>query len=118
MSSVIYGAVQPVLALIFSQIYSLFAEPDLEKQERLTSMYAGIIFAIGFVSGVAQLLSGYAFAKSGEELTTRMRKLTFSAMIRQELGYFDHEANSVGALVTRLSSDAASLKVRLGDSFV
>jgi hypothetical protein len=40
-----------------------------------------------------------------------MRKLTFSAMVRQEMSYFDYEMNSVGALVTRLSSDAAALKV-------
>jgi hypothetical protein len=32
-------------------------------------------------------------------------------MLRQEMSYFDYEANSVGALVTRLSSDAAALKV-------
>jgi len=32
-------------------------------------------------------------------------------MLRQEMGYFDSETNSVGALVTRLSSDASALKV-------
>ncbi|CAF3842426.1 unnamed protein product, partial [Rotaria sp. Silwood1] len=108
--SLIFGAIQPIFALFFAQIYGLFGEPDLKKQEHLTSIYAGLMFLIGFVGGVAQFLSNLGFAKSGEELTLRMRKLTFSAIIRQEIGYFDYETNSVGALVTRLSSDAAALK--------
>ncbi|CAF4001185.1 unnamed protein product, partial [Rotaria sp. Silwood1] len=111
--SLIFGAIQPIFALFFAQIYGLFGEPDLKKQEHLTSVYAGLIFLIGFVGGVAQFLSNLGFAKSGEELTLRMRKLTFSAIIRQEIGYFDYETNSVGALVTRLSSDAAALKVTI-----
>ena len=31
-------------------------------------------------------------------------------MLRQEIGWFDLDENNLGALVTRLSSDAASLK--------
>ncbi len=110
-SSLIYGAVQPLFALFFAEIYSLFAEPDLNKQQHLTSVYAAVIFLIGLAGGVAQFLTSIGFAKSGEALTMRMRKLTFSAMLRQEMGYFDHESNSTGALITRLSSDAAALKV-------
>lgn len=109
--SLIYGAAQPLFALFFAQIYGLFAEPDLEEQKRLTRVYAIIIFFIGFIKGIVQLLSSVGFAKSGEELTMRMRKLTFSAMLRQEIGYFDYETNSVGVLITRLSADASSLKV-------
>ena len=109
--SVLYGASQPLFALFFSQIYQLFAEPNLDEQKRLTSLYAGMIFLIGFGAGVSQFLSTLGFSKSGEALTMRMRKLTFSAMLRQEMSYFDYQANSVGALVTRLSSDSAALKV-------
>lgn len=111
--SILYGASQPLFALFFSQIYQLFAEPNLDEQKRLTSLYAGMIFLIGFAAGVSQFLSTLGFSKSGEALTMRMRKLTFSAMLRQEMSYFDHQTNSVGALVTRLSSDAAALKVCL-----
>ncbi len=109
--SLVYGAIQPLFALFFSQIYSLFAEPDLNKQKHLTSVYAAVIFLIGLAGGVAQFLTTVGFAKSGEALTMRMRILTFSAMLRQEMGYFDYESNSTGALITRLSSDAAALKV-------
>ena len=112
-SSLAYGAIQPLFALFFSKIYGLFAEPNLEEQKRLTSLYAAIIFVIGVAGGITQFLSSLGFSKSGEALTMRMRKLTFAAMLRQEMGYFDYETNSVGALITRLSSDTAALKVSL-----
>ncbi len=109
--SIIYGASQPIFALLFSYVYGLFAEPNLEEQKHLTSVYAGVIFAIGFSGGVSLFVSTIAFSKSGGELTMRMRKITFAALLRQEMGYFDDESNSVGALVTRLSADASALQV-------
>jgi hypothetical protein len=42
----------------------------------------------------------------------RMRIISFASMLRQEISWFDKEENSIGALVTRLSSDASSLKVK------
>ena len=50
------------------------------------------------------------YATAGEHLTQRMRKLTFQAMLRQEMGWFDDPANSTGALCSRLSADAGALQ--------
>jgi ABC-type multidrug transport system fused ATPase/permease subunit len=105
------GGIQPLFGIIFSNIYGSFASPDVNEQERISRMYAIISFSIGIGGGVLQWLSSVSFAKSGEALTMRMRKLIFSALLRQEMSYFDHESNSTGALVTRLSSDASALKV-------
>lgn len=63
-------------------------------------------------------LQGLLFAKSGMELTVRLRKKAFKSMLRQEIAYFDDHKNSTGALCTRLSSDASRVQgctgVRLG----
>ena len=50
------------------------------------------------------------FAVSGDRLTLRLRQLTFRAMLRQEIGWFDDERNSTGALSTRLASDAGQVQ--------
>lgn len=50
------------------------------------------------------------FSLSGEILTARLRKLTFAAMVRQEVGWFDEERNSVGALCSKLSGDASAIQ--------
>lgn len=56
------------------------------------------------------ILQGYAFAKSGELLTRRLRKIGFQAMLRQEIGWFDDPNNSPGALTTRLATDASMVQ--------
>ena len=111
-SSLISGGAQPIFALMISRIFRLFGDPNIDEQKRLTSIYAGVIFCVGATSGIADFLTTTSFAKSGEALTMRMRRMTFSALLRQEMGYFDYEGNSVGALLTRLSSDSSALKVR------
>ena len=50
------------------------------------------------------------FTIAGEHLTLRMRKLTFEAMLKQEIGWFDLPQNSTGALCARISSDAAAIQ--------
>ena len=47
---------------------------------------------------------------SGENLTSRLRSLSFRAMLRQEMGWFDEEMNSTGALTTRLANDAGQVQ--------
>ena len=58
------------------------------------------------------------FARSGEELTARIRALGFKSMLRQQMAYFDDHMNSTGALTTRLATDASKVQgitgVRLG----
>lgn len=52
----------------------------------------------------------YAFAKSGELLTRRLRKVGFQAMLKQEIGWFDDLRNSPGTLTTRLATDASMVQ--------
>ena len=54
------------------------------------------------------------FAIAGEYLTQRMRKLAFSAMLRQEMGWYDQPENSVGALLSRLSADTGAVQGATG----
>lgn len=56
------------------------------------------------------VLQGYNFAKSGELLTRRLRKIGFQAMLGQDIGWFDDRRNSPGALTTRLATDASQVQ--------
>lgn len=56
----------------------------------------------------------YMFGLAGVRMTTRLRSVTFAAMLKQEMGWFDEDGNSVGALCARLSSDAAAVQGATG----
>ena len=47
---------------------------------------------------------------SGERLMYTLRSLTFKAMLRQEIAWFENKKNSTGALTVRLASDASRAK--------
>ena len=49
------------------------------------------------------------FGVAGLRLTSRLRRLTMSAILRQEMAFFDDPANSVGALCSRLASDSSNI---------
>ena len=55
-------------------------------------------------------LQNFTLSIAGERLTKRLRYLSFKAMLRQEIGWFDKKVNSTGALTTRLASDTSDVK--------
>lgn len=112
--AVINGAMQPLFAVIFSKIITVFVEPDLEIVRQRSTLFSLLFAAIGGVSFFTMFLQGYCFGKSGEILTKRLRLKAFQSMMRQDLGWFDHQKNSVGALTTRLATDAAQVQGATG----
>uniref|UniRef100_A0A8C5WMH7 ATP-binding cassette, sub-family B (MDR/TAP), member 11a n=1 Tax=Leptobrachium leishanense TaxID=445787 RepID=A0A8C5WMH7_9ANUR len=90
------GTVTPLYAILFSQILGLILPPLCFK-----------LFLIFFPQG-------YAFAKSGELLTRRLRRVGFHSMLGQEIGWFDDNNNSPGALTTRLATDASQVQGATG----
>ncbi|CAF1077719.1 unnamed protein product [Didymodactylos carnosus] len=116
--ALLFGAVEPAVGLVYSVVYGLLANSNLEEQSTQTRNLSLSIFGIYVCAGVLQFLSTVTFTKAGEELTMRMRLMTFAAILRKEMGWFDKDSNSVGSLITRLSSDTSALKgltgVRLG----
>ncbi|KAK9513786.1 hypothetical protein VZT92_027292 [Zoarces viviparus] len=108
------GAMQPLFAVIFSKIITVFAEPDQEVIRARSTFYSLMFVVIGVVTFITMFLQGFCFGKSGEILTLKLRRDAFTAMMRQDLGWFDHPKNSVGALTTRLATDAAQVQGATG----
>ena len=55
-------------------------------------------------------MQNFSLSVAGERLIERLRYLSFKAMLRQDMSWFDKKTNSTGALLTRLASDTASIK--------
>ncbi|XP_058047126.1 bile salt export pump [Ahaetulla prasina] len=108
------GAVNPLYALLFSQILGTFSVPDEEEQRAQINGVCLLFVVVGIVSFFTQFLQGYTFAKAGELLTRRLRKIGFQAMLGQEIGWFDDHRNSPGALTTRLATDASQVQGATG----
>uniref|UniRef100_A0A8C2DYE6 Bile salt export pump n=1 Tax=Cyprinus carpio TaxID=7962 RepID=A0A8C2DYE6_CYPCA len=113
------GGVNPVYSLLFSQILAVrfpatFSMPDPVEQRREINGICLFFVVVGLVSFFTQMLQGYAFSKSGELLTRRLRCLGFQAMLGKEISWFDDHRNSPGALTTRLATDASQVQGATG----
>ncbi|XP_035989740.1 ATP-dependent translocase ABCB1 [Fundulus heteroclitus] len=106
----INGAIQPLFAILFSKIITVFAEPDQTIIRQRANFFSLMFVVIGVVCFFTMFLQGFCFGKSGEVLTLKLRLGAFKSMLRQDLGWFDSPKNSVGALTTRLATDAAQVQ--------
>uniref|UniRef100_A0A8C3JVM9 Bile salt export pump n=1 Tax=Calidris pygmaea TaxID=425635 RepID=A0A8C3JVM9_9CHAR len=107
LAAAVNGAVSPLYALLFSQILGV-------KQKTQINGVCLLFVMVGILSFFTQFLQGYTFAKSGELLTRRLRKIGFQAMLGQDIGWFDDRKNSPGALTTRLATDASQVQGATG----
>ncbi|XP_056375087.1 ATP-dependent translocase ABCB1-like isoform X3 [Hyla sarda] len=109
----INGGTRPAFAIIFSRIIGVFAGEADEIRVR-SNTFSLLFLGLGLVAFFSFFLQGFTFGKAGEILTKRLRLLAFKAMLRQEIGWFDHPKNSTGALSTRLATEASQIQGATG----
>ncbi|KAA0184398.1 hypothetical protein HAZT_HAZT005366 [Hyalella azteca] len=112
--SVIMGSCTPLYAVLFGDVLGTLSIADPAEARAEANFYALLFLCIGIVAAISTFMQAYFFALSGEILTMRLRSRAFSQMLSQELGWFDMDENSVGALCSRLSSDAAAVQGATG----
>ncbi|KAJ8288106.1 hypothetical protein COCON_G00007650 [Conger conger] len=104
------GAISPCHAIIIAQMIGVFRETDPDVIRDRTLMFSLLYIAVGGMAFVTEIIQGCTFAKSGEHLIMRLRSQSFSAMIRQDIGWFDDSRHAVGVLMTKLATDASHVK--------
>lgn len=114
--SLIKGTFLPCLALVFSDMLVVFYDSDTEKIRSKALTYSFIFYAVGIATGVFDFLQKWIYEVVGERITTRLRSDTFRAMLRQDITWFEDEANDVGTLSSRLSTDVKLVRLVAGQS--
>jgi len=119
--SVIQGSVFPAFSLVFTQVLNVFAQTDPNKVKRDGHFWAMMYLVLGGVMAFSILFQTAFFGMTAERLTSRIRRLLFRNILRQDISYFDETNHSSGKLCTRLASDCPNVKsaldYRLGSVF-
>lgn len=87
---------------------------DPDEIYRRTVNFSILFIIVGIFTGIGTFLQMYMFGFAGVRMTTRIRRMAFNAMLKQDMGWYDEDANSVGALCARLSSDASAVQGATG----
>ncbi|XP_075990573.1 multidrug resistance protein homolog 49-like [Anticarsia gemmatalis] len=110
----IQGACFPVFALLFGFSSGIFILPNRLEIIYWADFYSGMFIVVAAVAGVSMCLQSTTFTTAGLRMTTRLRQRYFSSLLKQEIGFFDKESNTVGAMCARLSGDTAAVQGATG----
>ncbi|EXB65324.1 ABC transporter B family member 20 [Morus notabilis] len=107
----IFGSFNPLLAYVIALIVTAYYRVDEAHHLRKeVDKWCLIIACMGIVTVVANFLQHFYFGIMGEKMTERVRRMMFSAMLRNEVGWFDEEDNSADTLSMRLANDATFVR--------
>ncbi|KAG8443041.1 hypothetical protein GDO86_011745 [Hymenochirus boettgeri] len=113
-AAAISGGIYPTFAVVFGKVIGAFQEQDPVKKSQKTALLSLMFLVLGLISFVVHIIMGFMFGKSGENLTMRLRSLSFKSLLQQDIGFFDDYRNAVGVLLTRLATDASLIKGAAG----
>ncbi|KAK4399304.1 ABC transporter B family member 9 [Sesamum angolense] len=111
----VHGVAFPVFGLLMATAFGIFFETpkELETDSRF---WASMFVVVGAVVVIAAPVQNYMFGVAGGKLVQRIRSSLFENVVHQEISWFDDPANSSGAVGSRLSSDASTVRNLVGDT--
>lgn len=118
LGAAVMGLSTPVYAILWGNIIGVLKPSYTDEGKAQTqsdgNYYSLLFLVVGVVTGAASFIQTMALTVAGEGLTNRLRIKAFEAIMNQEIAWFDHDENGVGALCTRLSADASSVQGATG----
>ncbi|XP_021755311.1 ABC transporter B family member 13-like [Chenopodium quinoa] len=109
------GIQAPLFAFGISYMLTAFYSNDDSKIKHEVRITSFAFLGVALITIPIYLMQHYFYTLMGERVTTRIRKLMFSAMLSNEIGWFDIEENSVGSLTSKLAADATLVRTTLVD---
>ncbi|PIA38941.1 hypothetical protein AQUCO_02700259v1 [Aquilegia coerulea] len=106
----IFGSFNPLLAYVIALVVVAYYKDVGDHLRHEVDKWCLIIAGMGIVTVVSNFLQHFYFGIMGEKMTERVRRMMFSAMLRNEVGWFDEEENSADTLSMRLANDATFVR--------
>ncbi|KAF7138356.1 hypothetical protein RHSIM_Rhsim07G0129600 [Rhododendron simsii] len=107
--ALIAGAQMPLFALGITQaLVSYYMDWDTTTREvkKISLLFCGG----AAITVIVHVITHLSFGIMGERLTLRVREMMFSAILKNEIGWFDDINNTSSMLASRLEGDATLLR--------
>jgi ATP-binding cassette subfamily B (MDR/TAP) protein 1 len=99
------GMVYPAFGVVYAKGIAAFSDLDPHKRRHDGDRVALWLFLIAVISMMSIGVQNYMFASTAATLTAKLRSLSFRAILRQDVEYFDREENATGSLTAALSEN-------------
>ncbi|KAG8687043.1 GTPase-activating protein [Ceratobasidium sp. 423] len=105
LAAIVTGMVYPVMGIVYARAIVGFSIGDNHDKRRSGDRNALWFFVIAIVSAIAIAVQNLVFGVTASRLTTKLRSLSFRAILRQDIGWFDEDKHSTGVLTSTLSDN-------------
>ncbi|KAK3147627.1 hypothetical protein QOZ80_3BG0284810 [Eleusine coracana subsp. coracana] len=106
----IFGSFNPLLAYTIALIVSAYYRIEAQDMHHEVNRWCLFIVGMGVITVLVNWLQHFYFGIMGEKMTERIRRMMFSAMLRNEVGWFDKDENNADTLSMRLANDATFVR--------
>ncbi|GJN19235.1 hypothetical protein PR202_gb06484 [Eleusine coracana subsp. coracana] len=114
-SAIVFGGIQPAYAYAMGSMISVYFLTDHDEIRDRTRTYALVFVGLAVLSFLINIGQHYNFGAMGEYLTKRVREQMLAKIFTFEIGWFDRDENSSGAICSQLAKDANVVRSLVGD---
>ncbi|XP_077248286.1 ABC transporter B family member 14-like [Tasmannia lanceolata] len=106
------GISKPVFGFYIMTIGVAYYKPEARMR---VGQYSMRFCIIGMLSLVTHILQHYFYGVVGEKAMTNLRQALYSAVLRNEIGWFEKPENNVSFLTSQIISDTSLIKTIISD---
>ncbi|KAM5565167.1 ABC transporter B family member 13-like [Rosa sericea] len=113
--AILAGMEAPLFALGITHILAAFYAPTGSEIKHEVNKVTLMFVVLAGITVPMYLLQHYFYTLMGERLTSRVRLLMFSAILSNDVGWFDLNENNTGSLTSILATNATLVRSALAD---
>lgn len=113
--SVICGSLSAFFAYVLSAVLSVYYNPDHAYMIREIGKYCYLLIGLSSAALIFNTLQHSFWDIVGENLTKRVREKMLTAVLKNEMAWFDQEENESARIAARLALDANNVRSAIGD---
>ena len=109
LNGLLYGSLCPFVGVILGKTLNSLTSKDSEKIKSEGFIISMIYIGVGILGGICIFLKMWKLESIGSIISLKMRKKVIKKYLELDMGYYDINTNSPGALLTKLSIDTSQL---------
>ncbi|XP_004497537.1 ABC transporter B family member 1 [Cicer arietinum] len=113
--SVVCGSLSAFFAYVLSAVLSVYYNPNHKHMIREIEKYCYLLIGLSSAALLFNTLQHFFWDIVGENLTKRVREKMLSAVLKNEMAWFDQEENESARIAARLALDANNVRSAIGD---
>ncbi|CAL5207268.1 unnamed protein product [Lathyrus oleraceus] len=113
--SIVCGSLSAFFAYVLSAVLSVYYNPNHKHMIREIEKYCYLLIGLSSAALLFNTLQHFFWDIVGENLTKRVREKMLSAVLKNEMAWFDREENESARIAARLALDANNVRSAIGD---